>query len=89
MTIVDKSNQEYIQSLNGESRKNIGQVFTPVSIAEYMADLFTFKNNTISILDPGAGTGILTAALCDKLFTLKNSLNIKIDAYENDIRIIP
>ena len=86
---VEKNNGEYLASLNGENRKNIGQVFTPAPIAKFMADMFDLNTENISILDPGAGTGILTAALCDRLIQIKSPLKIKVDAYENDKRVLP
>ena len=89
LSFVEKSNSEYLSSLNGESRKNIGQVFTPAPIAKFMADMFDINKKDISILDPGAGTGILTATLCDRLIQIRSPLKIKIDAYENDKRVFP
>jgi len=71
-------------------RKNKGQFFTPKKIANFMADLLTLKEKNIRILDPGAGTGILIAAICDKINDQEQtSCNISIDAYENDENLIP
>lgn len=70
-------------------RKKKGQIFTPPKIAQFMANLFYFKKNEFSILDPGAGTGILVAAICDHIIQ-KNltGLKISIDVYENDKTIL-
>ena len=56
-------------SNNGKSvRKRIGQFFTSMDTAQFMAGLFFIPNQkSISILDPGAGTGILSAALIERL----------------------
>jgi len=48
-------------------RKNLGQYFTPVEIAQFMAGLCSVRKPEIDIMDPGAGTGILSAALCVEL----------------------
>jgi len=55
-----------------------------------MADLPDINDDTIRILDPGAGTGILIAAICDRIINQKETpCNIFIDAYENDERLVP
>jgi len=89
LPLIEKSNSEYLFSLNGESRKNIGQVFTPGPIAWFMANMFDLEKENISILDPGAGTGMLSAALCGRLITREKPLKIRIDAYENDKLVLP
>jgi adenine-specific DNA-methyltransferase len=89
LSLIEKSNSEYLAPLNGKNRKNIGQIFTPVPIARFMADMFDLERDKISILDPGAGTGILTAALCERLIHFKSPLTIRIDAYENDKQVLP
>ena len=43
----------------------------------------------IEILDVGAGTGILSAALVEKLLKSKKTDSIEITLYENDARVIP
>jgi adenine-specific DNA-methyltransferase len=71
-------------------RKKKGQFFTPKKIANFMANCIDFDNKQMRILDPGAGTGILIAAICDGIADQNNmSLDISIDAYENDECLIP
>lgn len=71
-------------------RKKKGQIFTPPKIAHFMANLFSFHKNEFSILDPGAGTGILIAAICDRIIQKKMAgLKITIDVYENDTNVLP
>jgi len=53
-----------------ESRKEKGQVFTPVSVCRYMAGLFTRIPDRGRLLDAGAGIGSLAAALCERVLTL-------------------
>ncbi|RQV99278.1 hypothetical protein EH221_00450, partial [bacterium] len=72
------------------NRKLKGQIFTPPKIASFMAGLFTSQNKKISILDPGAGTGILVAALCDRFIQEnRRNLDISIHVYENDKNVLP
>jgi adenine-specific DNA-methyltransferase len=54
-----------------------------------MANMFTIKKNNIKLLDPGAGTGNLTAAFCQRLLKSPNRHSITVDVYENDSDLIP
>ena len=72
------------------NRKVKGQIFTPPKIASFMAGLFTSQNSKIRILDPGAGTGILVAAICDRFIRENHrDLDISIHVYENDKNVLP
>lgn len=48
--------------LSEVDQKKLGQFFTPSPIAQFMASLFLKPQKDIRILDPGCGSGILTAA---------------------------
>ena len=48
--------------LDPEQRGPLGQYFTPVPVAGFMAGFFESLPEEISLLDPGAGAGMLTAA---------------------------
>lgn len=66
-------------------RKGKGHFGTPSVIAEFMAGLFTdIPRGTIRILDPGAGVGTLTAAICDRLADFPSPRAIRLEAWEND-----
>lgn len=66
------------------ARKTRGQIFTPVQIGKFMNELIEVKGSRIRLLDPGAGTGVLTASFCERLFTIKRHFTVDIDLYEND-----
>lgn len=54
----------------------LAQYFTPQSIATYMTSLFEEPNgNTVRILDPGAGEGILGSTLVDRFKSKVESIN--------------
>src|SRR4030042_2551803 len=65
-----------------------GQFFTPKQVSTFMAELFDINQDKITLLDPGAGTGVLTAAFCEKLLSRKKPVSLVIDAFENDLEII-
>ncbi|MBA3046133.1 MAG: N-6 DNA methylase, partial [Euryarchaeota archaeon] len=80
---------EYSNIYELNIRKPKGQFFTPKSVSAYMANYFTIESNSINLLDPGSGTGILTAAFCERLLTMNRLIEISIDVYENDSDILP
>ncbi len=86
--LINLSNRQFIDSEKHE-QKIIGQFFTPPAIALFMAKQFSYNKKHISILDPGSGTGILTAAICDRILTLGDKKNIDVHFYENDSFVLP
>lgn len=70
-------------------RKNLGQFFTPIEIAQQMAHLLGNLPENIRILDPGAGTGMLSAAVVSSVLgaATSNVKSIEIDAYEIDTKV--
>ena len=72
-----------------KDKKPKGQFFTPKQVSIFMAELFVINQDKITLLDPGAGTGILTAAFCEKLLRRGKPVSLVIDAFENDPGIVP
>lgn len=86
--IIEKTS-EYIDSMPKKARKKYGQFFTSIETARYMADLFVIpEKEKISILDAGAGSGILTCALVERLNTIEGIKEIDITCYETDINVL-
>ena len=82
---------KYIESMPKGERKFIGQFFTSMETARFMAGLFNVPHvDSIKILDPGAGSGILSAAvvemLCNQSLSMKE---IDLTCYETNSDIIP
>src|SRR3989338_7143819 len=71
------------------TKKDKGQFFTPSSVAKFMAELSTNSKENISILDPGAGIGILSVALIEKLANEKKVKKINLVCYETDKQVLP
>ncbi len=86
---AERLSNVYSESCKISARKNIGQFFTPKEISSFMASKFDIYQNELRILDPGAGTGTLTAALCDRLAAIEGKLKITAHVYENDEGILP
>ena len=69
---VVKTTEKYLNTKDKAERKKIGQFFTSADTAVFMADLLNIpQQETLRILDPGAGTGILSAALIARLQSME------------------
>ncbi len=87
---VTNTTNEYIGQMPKSERKAYGQFFTSKETATFMASLFNMPvgKSEVSILDPGAGSGILSAALIERLQSAFNLQRIYLTCYETDINII-
>ncbi|MEO5961107.1 MAG: N-6 DNA methylase, partial [Opitutaceae bacterium] len=66
----------------------LGQFFTPTPVAEFMASLFAPLPPTVRLLDPGAGSGALTAAFVSEMCRRRNEVcAIEVTTYEIDSRL--
>ncbi|MGI6025340.1 MAG: N-6 DNA methylase [Candidatus Scatomorpha sp.] len=81
---------EYIDHMPKSQRKKYGQFFTSKETAVFMAELFKIPNErqTLSILDPGAGSGILSIALLERLQAFSAIKEIRLVCYENDPNVM-
>lgn len=84
----DSLSKRHVQDTKPMDRKKRGQFFTPTEIAMFMAGLGEYENDTLRVLDPGAGTGILSCAVCEKAAASGIIRKITIDAYEDDPKLI-
>ena len=81
---------EYIDRMPKSKRKKYGQFFTSKETAVFMAGLFSIPEDctSLSILDPGAGSGILSVALLERLESNAEIDTIELVCYENDTNIV-
>lgn len=76
--------------LDPDRRGALGQYFTPVSVASFMAGFFEELPDEIALLDPGAGAGMLTAAFVRHALSQNpRPRAIAVTAHEVDPRLIP
>jgi adenine-specific DNA-methyltransferase len=80
---------EYENSVAADRRRERGQVFTPPGVARFMASLFTAIPREFVLLDPGAGLGALTAAVCERIRRLRSPRSVTVHLFENDGGLIP
>ena len=75
--------EAYLSFSKHNHRKNGGHYLTPGAIARYMAECSAYSEPNLRVVDPGSGTGILSAAVCEAACNgAVKSLHI--DAYETD-----
>ncbi|MEW5796579.1 MAG: Eco57I restriction-modification methylase domain-containing protein [Candidatus Zixiibacteriota bacterium] len=80
---ADRLANWYVSQSGAVDRKTLGQYMTPISVARYMAIQAGSASGTVRLLDPGAGTGILTCALCEFFATRRNTVRrIEVVAFE-------
>lgn len=87
---VCATTSEYIACMPKVQRKKYGQFFTSKEVAVFMADLFTIPEDfkSISILDPGAGSGILSTAILERIEKIPTIESVELVCYENDASVV-
>ncbi|WP_207682441.1 BsuBI/PstI family type II restriction endonuclease [Desulfonema magnum] len=82
---VDFYRLDASRKLNPKIRSEKGQFMTPAFVARFMASLFKESENSVRLLDPGAGIGTLTSAFVEKICSdATHPETINIVAYESD-----
>jgi adenine-specific DNA-methyltransferase len=90
LSCIDRVQRTFSRATSRANRSAIGQFLTPAPIARFMASLFERSDGVARILDPGAGTGTLFAALVERLLAKpKHPESIEVVAYETDQNIVP
>jgi adenine-specific DNA-methyltransferase len=80
-----------ISAVNRLHKEEFAQYLTPIEIASFMAKITTkycMIKDTVNILDPGAGSGILSCSLISELKSKNAKISINVDAYEIDNSIL-
>lgn len=85
LDFADQRRTTALADIDAESQAQRGQYFTPRSVARIIAGLFRVpESRSIRVLDPGAGSGILSAALIDRLRIECPDAEVHVVAVEND-----
>ena len=74
--------EAYLSFSRHNHRKNGGHYLTPASIASFMAGHSSYSEPHMRVLDPGSGTGILSAAVCEAACRSGTVKTLHVDAYE-------
>jgi adenine-specific DNA-methyltransferase len=90
LSCIDKAQKTFSKATSRAERSAIGQFLTPAPIARFMASLFEKDVADVRILDPGAGSGSLFAALTEQLISKsRRPESVEVVAYETDRNILP
>jgi len=87
--LCDRLGRAYSDNADDLRRKAYGQFFTPPTIARFMAGWSFPLEPGARVIDPGAGTGILVAALAEHVAEEANCREWHAIAYETDIALRP
>ena len=87
---IIKKTSQYIENMPKKERKKYGQFFTSMETAQYMSSMFVIpeKQEVISVLDAGAGSGILSCAIIERLEKIEGIKEIELTCYETDENIL-
>jgi len=78
-----------VRPASAAHKKRFGQYLTSVEVADFMAKMCQPARRAVRVLDPGAGVGILSCALCEALATGPiKPVEIQLEAYETDDRFL-
>ena len=73
---------KYLEDTTPSYRKGQGQIFTPPEIGQFMAGLFSRVPKQFRLLDPGAGAGVLSVAVCERVLQQSTPRQLFIHAFE-------
>lgn len=93
MSLIDRAEAQRksaLAAMDPSEQAALGQYFTPSQAALIIAGLPRMPQaETIRVLDPGAGSGMLTAALVDRIRAERPDVPIEVTAVEVDETLRP
>ena len=92
LNLAVRNTSKLIRAKSKSENIRIGRFFTKKETARLMANMLTLDENktAYTVLDPGAGTGILSAAVIEEICNrCKNCRQIFLTCYENNPDFIP
>ncbi len=90
LAMAVRNTKKLVRRYVASDRIRLGRYFTDKNTAATMAaSLCIPEKETLRVLDPGAGTGILSAAIIEEICQAGGVFRIELTAYENDPRFLP
>ena len=88
--LAEGTRQAALQNVNANTQSSLGQFFTPVAAAKFIVSMVGLPSEgTVRVLDPGAGSGMLSAALIARILLERPELNVEVVAVERDQAMMP
>ena len=86
--LAAEQQRQFDTSTLPRTRKERGHFGTSPAIADFMAGMFTqIPQGPVRVLDPGAGVGTLSAAVCQRVLQQRNRRHLVFELWENDPRL--
>lgn len=91
LNMAVRNTRKLIREKSASDNIRLGRFFTKKETAALMAGMFTFEETKpeLSVLDPGAGTGILSAALLEAICLGRAAAAVRLVCYENSTVYLP
>jgi tRNA1(Val) A37 N6-methylase TrmN6 len=90
LTQAEQSRTEALRILDATTQSALGQFFTPARAAALIASMPRLpETGQVRLLDPGAGSGMLSAALVARVLTERPNLSVHVVAVECDHLVVP
>lgn len=86
---VVRRTARHIAATADHDRRAIAQVFTPASVARFMAARASHIGDEFTFIDAGAGVGVLAAALCERIAAMPKPRRVVAEIYETDANVLP
>jgi adenine-specific DNA-methyltransferase len=87
LNLAVRNTAKLVREKSKSENIRLGRLFTKKDVARIMAESFELNSekSSYTVLDPGAGTGILTAAVVERICkTVKSCRQIFVTCYENN-----
>jgi len=90
LTRAEQNRATALAGLDPKSQDSLGQFFTPARAAVLLASMPQLPDaGQIRVLDPGAGSGMLSAALVARVLNDRSNLAVHVVAVERDETLLP
>lgn len=90
LTHAERNRAAALSDLDPATQSSLGQFFTPARAAVLIASMPRLpRTGTLRVLDPGAGSGMLSAALVSRVLDEAPELDVHVVAVECDASVIP
>jgi adenine-specific DNA-methyltransferase len=85
---VEARRRKLSAQLDPQARAQLGQIFTPAEVADFIAALPSLpETGSVRLLDPGAGVSSLTASVVARAARESLPLTVHVTAFEVDERL--
>lgn len=90
LDIAESNRVEALTAIEPKSQDALGQFFTPARAARLIASMPSLPaSGSLRVLDPGAGSGMLSSAIAARILEERQDLTVHLVAVEVDPAVVP